>query len=283
MNKKYDFYELIQSKISLKSESADEIRNALSEIINYEKNYLDKINNDYEAQQEKLEKDNLEGKITEKEYKKISGKNTDRYNEERVLSRKGKGIAKELYKKLEPFMHSKDSLLIKENNFNLKFFLDMGSLVLLYKEQLTYEKEVLGNKFKIEFNLSSDNKKIYGLKILMIDKSGYEIYVDVSMEPEPQLTSFVDTKQKIQLERINVFPSKVNTSNIIKMIDFESFIDLNTNDIESTILLTLDYELNISKSPLYPDFQQGIKEFLNNTTPEITNTKKNSNSFKQNK
>lgn len=278
--KKYELYELVQEKLKFTSNDIDKVRETLNKIVIHEQKHLDKINNEYKETNAKLQKDKNEGKITEKDYKQRASKNTENYNDRRKFFKEESGIPKEYYESLQPFFDSKDSLLIENDNFKIKIHIDTYPFVLLYKEVLTYEKKVMGKDFKIQLNLSYDKKKVVSLEISVKGSKEKEMYAKISMELEPKLTSFFDKEQEVDLDP---FTLRNNQLEILDIITFDALINLDKNDIESTILLTMDYPINITKSSLYPAFQKGIKEFLNNNPPEIKNTKKNSNSFKQNK
>lgn len=278
--RKHELYESVQEKLKFTSNDIDIVRNTLNKIVMHEQKHLDKINNEYKEINEALQKDKNEGEITEKEYKKRTSKNTENYNNRRKFFKEESGLPKEYYELLQPFFDSKDSLLIKNENFKIKIHIDTYPFVLLYKEVLTYEKKVMGKDFKIQLNLSYDKKKVVNLEISIKGSKEKEMYAKISMELEPKLASFFDTEQEVDLDP---FTLRNNQLEILDIITFDALINLDKNDIESTILLTMDYPINITKSSLYPAFQQGIKEFLTPPTPERTNRKKNSKIFKQNK
>lgn len=287
----HELYEIIQEKLKYKSSDIDKVRDTLKNIVLHEQKHLDKINNEYKERNEKLDADKGEGIISHEEYKKQKAKITKEYNTRRDLFKEESVTTLEYYKYLESFLvknngdlkdsdPTKQSLLIEHGNFKNNFFLDSYPFVLLYREVLSYEKKVKGNDFKIILNLSYNKQKIISLEISIKDKNHNEMYAKIPMELEPKISSFIDTEQKIDLD---AFTLRHDQLEILNIITFDALINLDKNDIESTILLTMDYPINISKSSLYPAFQKGIKDFINEKNPEIINTKKNSKTLKQNK
>lgn len=264
--KKDELYESIQKKINFQSDDVDKVRESLNKIIAHQQKHLDQINNEYREIDRILQKDKFEGKLTEEEYKNKVSINTDNYNDRRTLFKEESRVPKEYYDSLQPFFDSENSLLMESENFKTKISLDDYPFVLLYKELFVYEKKVLNNDFRIEFVLSSNKNDISNLIISLQDNKRNEIYLKISMDLEAKLVLYIDTEQDINMSKSFIEKSNLG---VLDILNLEKLID-----IENTMSLTMDYNIKISESSLYPILQKSVTDFLKLETPEIKNINK---------
>lgn len=198
------------------------------------------------------------------------------YNHENKNYRKDKRIA-DLYEVLKKYVDEKNNIIIKKDNFEKKFNLNIiGNLSnnehlnncltndsFNYQEETIYKKENKKNKFMIEF-YDSENCKERVQKI------------KISSTIEDSLLSIeLIFDENIKINRIfnNKIKSKENESekSFLNSLNVNDIFDLDNIKYHENALLMSDFNFNFESNEMYDYLKKGLKSFSKDINKQKNN------------
>lgn len=259
-----DFVDL-KNKIDMvmneKSSEINDIRNILSEISEYEKNYLKNIYEEKIRIEEKLKKDLQLKVITDEQFNLAIEKNAEVHSGKQVKSEIKNLAPKGLYENLNKYYNSDNNVTINVGNFNLLFEINSQYLVTVYQEKLSYEKKINEEDFIININTDKDEKKIVSLEIMIKEKMHPNniFYIIVIMKDVLTVNTIYDDRNNINLDNRGF---EKNNKKVLDLISWNSLLNVSPIELENLILLTTDNKIDFSNNTLYASAQKGLNDFI---------------------
>lgn len=167
-----------------------------------------------------------------------------------------------LTKELKKELNENDGFDIKIGSFIKSFFIREEPDNLIDYEMLTYEKDISGGKFEIEFHSKDGINDIVCLAI----KSAKEytgFYIELFFEKDFFIStirlSSKDTKKNIILNNYGNEKSEY----YLKLIKEKDLTYLDSKENEDLFFLMFDYKLNLKEHPAFEVFKKGFESFIN--------------------
>lgn len=259
-----DFVDL-KNKIDLvmneKYSEINDIRNILSEISEYEENYLKNIYEEKIRIEEKLKKDLQLKVITDEQFNLEIEKNAEVHSSKQVKSEIKNLAPKGLYEGLNKYYDDDNNVNINVGNLNLLFEINSQYLVTAYQEILSYEKKINEEDFIININTDKHEKKILSLGIMIKEKMypNNIFYIIVIMKDVLTVNTIYDDRNNINLDSRGF---EKNNKKILELISWDSLLSLSPIELENLILLTTDNKIDFSNNTLYASAQKGLNDFI---------------------
>lgn len=259
-----DFVDL-KNKIDLvmneKYSEINDIRNILSEISEYEENYLKNIYEEKIRIEEKLKKDLQLKVITDEQFNLEIEKNAEVHSSKQVKSEIKNLAPKGLYEGLNKYYDDDNNVNINVGNLNLLFEINYQYLVTAYQEILSYEKKINEEDFIININTDKHEKKIVSLGIMIKEKMypNNIFYIIVIMKDVLTVNTIYDDRNNINLDSRGF---EKNNKKILELISWDSLLSLSPIELENLILLTTDNKIDFSNNTLYASAQKGLNDFI---------------------
>lgn len=259
-----DFVDL-KNKIDLvmneKYSEINDIRNILSEISEYEENYLKNIYEEKIRIEEKLKKDLQLKVITDEQFNLEIEKNAEVHSSKQVKSEIKNLAPKGLYEGLNKYYDDDNNVNINVGNLNLLFEINSQYLVTTYQETLSYEKKINEEDFIININTDKHEKKIVSLGIMIKEKlyPNNIFYIIVIMKDVLTVNTIYDDRNNINLDSRGF---EKNNKKVLELISWDSLLSLSPIELENLILLTTDNKIDFSNNTLYASAQKGLNDFI---------------------